>query len=103
MKPSSLLCCPGQDFNGPAAAYDGSGEDGIPWKDCYDIVAAAAGDGYRLWVDGTLVIDDWAFGSYRLTSTMVDLDPGIYPLLLEYFEGTTQARLSFTSDLDIIE
>ena len=53
-----------------------------------------ADDGYQLWVDGDLVIDDWASGSYRSKSTLVDLDPGVHALRLAYFEGTLSARLS---------
>ncbi|HET7565331.1 MAG TPA: glycoside hydrolase family 3 N-terminal domain-containing protein [Gemmatimonadaceae bacterium] len=51
-------------------------------------------DGYRLWLDGKLLIDDWRKQSYRTTLRDVVLRPGVrHTLRLEYFESTGNARL----------
>ncbi|HEX6965489.1 MAG TPA: glycoside hydrolase family 3 N-terminal domain-containing protein [Gemmatimonadaceae bacterium] len=51
-------------------------------------------DGYRLWLDGKLLIDDWRKASYRTTMRDVVLRPGErHTLRLEYHESTGNARL----------
>ena len=51
-------------------------------------------DGYRLWLDGKLLIDDWQKKSYGSTLRDVRLEAGHeYDLRLEYFESTGNARV----------
>jgi beta-glucosidase len=51
-------------------------------------------DGYRLWLDGKLLIDDWEKKSYGSTLKEVRLEAGReYDLRLEYFESTGNARV----------
>ena len=55
----------------------------------------AGTDGYRLWLDGKLVIDDWRKQTVGTTLRRVDLRPGVrHAIRLEYFESTGGARLS---------
>ncbi|HEY7893474.1 MAG TPA: glycoside hydrolase family 3 N-terminal domain-containing protein, partial [Gemmatimonadaceae bacterium] len=52
-------------------------------------------DGYRLWLDGTLVIDDWRKQTVGTTLRNVDLRPGVrHAIRLEYFESAGNARLT---------
>ncbi|MBO3095605.1 PQQ-dependent sugar dehydrogenase [Cellulomonas dongxiuzhuiae] len=51
-------------------------------------------DGVRLWVDGTLVIDQWTRHAARVDSGTVALRAGqAVPIRLEYFEGQGQASV----------
>ncbi|HEX5474484.1 MAG TPA: glycoside hydrolase family 3 N-terminal domain-containing protein [Vicinamibacterales bacterium] len=50
-------------------------------------------DGYRLYVDGTLAIDDWRKQSYGTRLTPTALRPGAHDIRLEYFETTGNARV----------
>jgi beta-glucosidase len=51
-------------------------------------------DGYRLWVDGALAIDNWQKKSYGSILRDVRLESGReYDLKLEYFESTGNARV----------
>lgn len=51
-------------------------------------------DGYRLWIDDRLVIDNWVKRSYGTRIADVDLAPGTtHELRLEYFESAGNARL----------
>lgn len=52
-------------------------------------------DGYRLWLDGTLLIDDWRKQSVGTTLESVSLRPGTrHTIRLEYFETRGNARLT---------
>ena len=52
-------------------------------------------DGYRLWLDGRLVIDDWRKQTVGTTLRDVDLRPGVrHAIRLEYFESAGNARLA---------
>lgn len=52
-------------------------------------------DGYRLWLDDTLLIDDWRKQSVGTTVRPVLLRPGVrHSVRLEYFESTGNARLA---------
>jgi len=72
------------------------------------LVAPAAGvhrlgvegnDGYRLFVDGRLVIDNWTKRSYGTRLATVDLAPGSsHAIRLEYFEPTGNARVKLVWD-----
>jgi beta-glucosidase len=51
-------------------------------------------DGYRLWVDGTLVVDNWQKRSYGRHLADSALRPGsTHDIRLEYFESTGNARV----------
>lgn len=56
-------------------------------------------DGYRLYLDGRLLIDNWRKQSFRTTLADVALAPGsTHDLRLEYFESTGNARLRLVWD-----
>lgn len=58
-------------------------------------------DGYRLYLDGKLVIDNWKKQSYRTTMVPAALRPGSrHQLRLEYFETTGNARVRLVWDGD---
>lgn len=52
-------------------------------------------DGYRLWLDGKLLIDDWRKQTVGTTLRPVSLRAGVrHTVRLEYFESTGNARLA---------
>jgi beta-glucosidase len=55
-------------------------------------------DGYRLWIDGRMIIDNWRKQSYRTTLVEANLSPGPHEFRLEYFESTGNARLRLVWD-----
>ena len=56
-------------------------------------------DGYRLFLDGRLLIDNWAKRSYGTRLADVDLAPGTtHDVRLEYFETTGNARVKLVWD-----
>jgi len=63
-------------------------------------IGVEANDGYRLWIDGTLVIDNWRRESFRATIRDVALSPGPHDFRLEYFETTGNARIRFLVGYD---
>ena len=57
-------------------------------------IGVEGNDGYRLYLDGNLVIDDWTKRSYGARLVDVTLAPGSsHDVRLEYFESTGNARL----------
>jgi beta-glucosidase len=59
-------------------------------------------DGYRLYLDGRLVIDNWRKQSYRTMLMPVSLAPGtVHDLRLEYFETTGNARVRLMWDAGV--
>jgi beta-glucosidase len=61
-------------------------------------------DGYRLFLDGALVIDNWRKQSYGRRTTDVQWAPGsTHTLRLEYFESTGVARLKLVWDAGVPE
>lgn len=62
-------------------------------------IALEGNDGYRLWLDGTVVIDRWFKRSYGRQTVNVDLAPGTHhDVRLEFFESTGNARLKLLWD-----
>ena len=60
-------------------------------------------DGYRLYVDGKLLIDNWRKESYRATLVPVAFTSGsLHTLRLEYFESTGNARLKLVWDAGVV-
>jgi beta-glucosidase len=65
-------------------------------------IAIEGNDGYRLYLDGRLVIDDWKKQSYGRRVADVVLRPGsVHPIRLEYFESTGNARLKLLWDAGV--
>ena len=66
-------------------------------------IGVEGNDGYRLYVDGALAIDNWKKQSYgvHLAGALL-LQPGtVHDLRLEYFESTGNARLKLIWDADV--
>jgi beta-glucosidase len=62
-------------------------------------IAVEGNYGYRLWLDGKLVIDNWTKRSYGTRETAVNFEPDSrHALRLEYFESTGNARLKLLWD-----
>ncbi len=60
-------------------------------------------DGYRLYLDGALVIDNWRKQSYRTQFATVTLAPGsTHDIRLEYFESTGNARVKLVWDAGMV-
>ena len=59
-------------------------------------------DGYRLWIDGALVIDNWQKRSYGTRFATVNLRAGSrHDVRLEYFESTGNARVKLVWDAGV--
>ncbi len=59
-------------------------------------------DGYRLWVDDALAIDNWRKQSYGARLATVDLAPGSsHTFKLEFFESTGVARVQLVWDAGV--
>jgi beta-glucosidase len=62
-------------------------------------IAVEGNDGYRLWLDDRLIIDNWVKRSYGTKEAAVNLAPSsTHALRLEYFESTGNARLKLLWD-----
>jgi uncharacterized protein (UPF0332 family) len=44
-------------------------------------------DGARLWIDDSLIIDDWTVHAEEARSAKINLEKGYYKIKMEYFEG----------------
>jgi len=65
-------------------------------------VGVEGNDGYRLYLDGALLIDNWRKQSYGTRMTNVSLRPGTtHDLKLEYFESTGNARVKLVWDAGV--
>ncbi len=53
-------------------------------------------DGYRLYIDGKIVIDNWQDQGYALRSTLRTLSSGTHDFVLEYYEKAGSSRLSIS-------
>ena len=61
-------------------------------------------DGYRLYLDGKLLIDNWRKLSYRTTLVPVALTPGsVHDLRLEFFESAGNARIRLVWDTTLVD
>lgn len=59
-------------------------------------------DGYRLWLDGRLIIDAWEKRSYGARLVPVALAPGSrHEIRLDYFESTGNARVKLVWDAGV--
>ncbi len=58
-------------------------------------------DGYRLSIDGgaTWIVDNYGYHGYATTTSAVQVLDGTYNLVLEYFEGGGQNRVTFDYNL----
>jgi len=67
-------------------------------------IGVEGNDGWRLYLDGQLLIDDWKKQSYGTRLTSVSLRPGSsHDLRLEYFESTGNARVKLVWDAGVVE
>lgn len=57
--------------------------------------AATMDDGMRVYLDGKLIIDDWAFSATHTVSKDVAVSAGVHQIVVEYFDGGGQAVASF--------
>lgn len=65
-------------------------------------IAVEGNDGYRLYVDGRLVIDNWKKQSFRLSRTEVRFAPGsVHDIRLEYFETSGSTKLKLLWDAGV--
>jgi beta-glucosidase len=59
-------------------------------------------DGYRLWLDGKLLVDNWRKQSYRTVLADVSLQANTtHDLVVEYFESTGNARVKLVWDAGV--
>ena len=67
-------------------------------------IGVEGNDGYRLYLDGQLVIDNWKKQSFGRRIVSVGLKPGArHPIRLEYFETTGNARLRLIWDAGVVD
>ncbi|HET8770081.1 MAG TPA: glycoside hydrolase family 3 C-terminal domain-containing protein [Gemmatimonadaceae bacterium] len=65
-------------------------------------IGVEGNDGYRLWVDGELLVDNWEKRSYGTHMADVDFAPGSrHDIRLEYFESTGNARVKLVWDAGV--
>jgi len=65
-------------------------------------IGVEGNDGYRLYIDGKLVIDNWVKQSYHARLADVVLSPGsTHDIRLEYFESTGNARVKLIWDAGV--
>ena len=67
-------------------------------------IGVEGNDGYRLWLDGRLLIDNWRKQSYGTRLADLVLEPGrAYDLRLEFFESTGNARVRLVWDAGVVD
>lgn len=64
-------------------------------------IGVEGNDGFRLYLNGKLVIDNWRKQSYRTLFADEALAPGGHDLRLEYFESTGNARIKLVWDAGV--
>jgi hypothetical protein len=83
---------------GPAAGMPSDGFS-VRWRGRWDFSEggyrfyAFSDDGVRLWVDGTLIIDQWRDQGPELAYGDAYLTEGPHDLQVEYYEGTENAQI----------
>jgi beta-glucosidase len=66
-------------------------------------IGVEGNDGYRLFLDGRLVIDNWRKQSFGARLADVTLEPGsTHDLRLEFFESTGNARVKLVWDAGVV-
>ncbi len=67
-------------------------------------VGVEGNDGYRLYIDGRLAIDNWRKQSYGTRFTNVTWRPGsVHDIRVEYFESTGNARVKLVWDAGVAD
>jgi beta-glucosidase len=67
-------------------------------------IGVEGNDGYRLFLDGRVVIDNWRKQSYGTRTVEVALAPSsTHDIRLEYFESTGNARLKLVWDAGVVD
>ena len=67
-------------------------------------IGVEGNDGFRLYLDGRIVIDNWRKQSYGRRTAEVHLRPGTaHDIRLEYFESTGNARLKLIWDAGVVD
>jgi beta-glucosidase len=67
-------------------------------------LGVAGNDGYRLWLDGELILDNWRKRSVGTQLAEVDLPPGSeHDFRLEFFESVGNARVKLVWDGDVVD
>jgi beta-glucosidase len=66
-------------------------------------IGLEANDGYRLWIDGELILDNWVKRSFGTRLADVSIEPGPHDLKLEYFESTGNARVRLVWDAGVTD
>jgi beta-glucosidase len=67
-------------------------------------IGVEGNDGYRLYLDGQLIVDDWQKRSFSTRTALVSLAPGsTHQVKLEYFETTGNARLRLVWDAGVVD
>ena len=65
-------------------------------------IGVEGNDGYRLWLDGALIVDNWRKRSYGTHMAAVALRPGsTHDIRLEYFESAGNARVKLVWDAGV--
>jgi len=65
-------------------------------------VGVEGNDGWRLWIDGKLVLDNWVKRSYGVRLAPVTFQPGsLHDIRLEFFETTGNARVKLVWDAGV--
>jgi beta-glucosidase len=65
-------------------------------------IGVEGNDGYRLYLDGKLIVDNWVKRSYGTHIASVALRPGSsHDIRLEYFESTGNARVKLVWDAGV--
>ena len=59
-------------------------------------------DGFRLYINSELVLEDWNDGSARRWGRFRWMQPGVHELRLMYYEWRGQAKLSFDTDQTLL-
>lgn len=74
----------------------------VRWKRTIDVVDAGTyrfrtltDDGFRLYIDGVLQINDWTSHSFEERSKIIPLKEGLHTIQMDYFEQTEDALAYF--------